>query len=862
MFQLKQYQEEARNQLIDFFQLSRTKNSPSLAFEEITQNNMGISIPYRNPKELDNGVPYICFRIPTGGGKTFVACHTIAVVQKEWLDSDSSVILWLAPTTTIVEQTLKALKNDNHFYRQSLNEALDQVYVWDIEDVLKTGNLVNQTGTHIIVSTIQAFRTKNKKGRRVFSENSHYKNSITNPVSGLICYPDTEIPIPCLANYLKQAMPVVIVDEAHNVKADLSMETLVDFNPSCILEFTATPETRQSKNPSNILYTSSAAELASDDMIKMPIRLEVQPQWESLLKSAIDKLAELESLANSALSKGGKYIRPIMLVHAESHLKDKETLTPEFLKDKLINLYNIPESQIAIATGSIDELGNQDVLDKKCPIRFIITIQKLKEGWDCPFAYVLCSVAQTQSPTAMEQILGRVMRLPYVERKKENALNKAYAFVSSNNFRDVLDKMKDAIVEMGFEKIDAKAMFEFDPKANQQLETNLGPLFDFVEMEDTISINKISDSLKEKVDIHGKKVHLKKPLNHKDKTDLLKIAKTENDKIELLKLIQKSDALKPEQGDFSIPLLTIKQDDLFEPFEEQHLLEHDWNVNQFKARLDDTEYSASSTKVSVSEIYQSKGYIKTKFISQGQQLSIDSSTLSIDIPYLVLLFDKKINHPDISADEMQIFLLSLLTQLNSERNITIDALYLDRIPLQKAIEKKINEIRKNVKTEAYQELLFKKDSMVRVTENDVFTFNQDKSRYPLRFRYSGAYEFRKHYYLDLIGDLKNEGEEFQCARFIDTLEEVEIWVRNLDTKPKDSFWLQTATDKFYPDFICKLKDGRFLVVEYKGKHLWSNDDSKEKRRLGGLWEKRSNGKCLFIMPNGPDFNAIEHKIRT
>ena len=866
MAQLKQYQEEARDRLVDFFKLARELDSPKLAFENMTQDHFGATVPYQNPSVLNKGVPYICFRIPTGGGKTFVACHTVSATQKEWLDSDTSVVLWLAPTRPIVQQTLKALRDDHHFYRQSLNEQLDNVYVWDIEEVLKTSALSIQAGTHIIVSTIQAFRVKDKTGRRVYSENGHYKNCVKNLVSGLDSYPDSDEQIPSLANYLKQAMPIVIVDEAHNVKADLSMDTLANFNPSCILEFTATPETRPNRNPSNIIYTASAAELATDDMIKMPIRLEVQLGWESLLKSAIGKLNELASMAGEELSKGGKYIRPIMLIHAESHLKEKETLTPEILKEKLINIFGIPEAQIAIATGNLDELGDQDVLSRTCPLRFIITIQKLKEGWDCPFAYILCSVAETHSKTAIEQILGRVMRLPYVEKKDHNDLNKAYAFVSSNNFTDVLNKMTDAVIEMGFEKQDAKDLFEYDPQTTEQFETDLGPLFKFAEMEENVPKNKVSESLKDKIEIYGSKIYLNGVLSESNKIDLLKIAETDHDSKELIKLIQKSDSLKRDikttKGEFSVPVLTVKQDDIFEPFEEQHLLEHDWSPACYHAGLNEKEYSIGSTKVSVSEIYQIRGHIRSRLISQGQQLSLDSAPLSVELPELVVYFDKKTNHPDIPIEEMQVFLLGLLTQLTSERGLSIDSLYLDRIPLLKAIEKKINSIRNNVKKTAYQEILFSKDTNVKVSANDVFTFDRDKSRYPLRFRYDGAYQFQKHYYPDVIGDLKNEGEEFECARLLDTLNEVKFWIRNIERKPKDSFWLQTSTDKFYPDFICKLIDGRILIVEYKGQDRWTTDDSKEKRALGDLWEKRSNGKCLFIMPNGKDLNAIEQKIKS
>ena len=102
----------------------------------------------------------------------------------------------------------------------------------------------------------------------------------------------------------------------------------------------------------------------------------------------------------------------------------------------------------------------------------------------------------------------------------------------------------------------------------------------------------------------------------------------------------------------------------------------------------------------------------------------------------------------------------------------------------------------------------------------------------------------------------DSNEELECAVFLDSLQEVEVWVRNPSRSSK-AFWLQTSTDKFYPDFVCKLKDGRFLVVEYKGADRWSNDDSKEKRVLGELWAKRSNEQCLFVMTKGKDFGEIQ-----
>ena len=59
--------------------------------------------------------------------------------------------------------------------------------------------------------------------------------------------------------------------------------------------------------------------------------------------------------------------------------------------------------------------------------------------------------------------------------------------------------------------------------------------------------------------------------------------------------------------------------------------------------------------------------------------------------------------------------------------------------------------------------------------------------------------------------------------------------------------MPTATDKFYPDFVALLNDGRYLVVEYKGAHIAEGSDTAEKRTVGELWERRSDGKGMFLV---------------
>jgi type III restriction enzyme len=118
--------------------------------------------------------------------------------------------------------------------------------------------------------------------------------------------------------------------------------------------------------------------------------------------------------------------------------------------------------------------------------------------------------------------------------------------------------------------------------------------------------------------------------------------------------------------------------------------------------------------------------------------------------------------------------------------------------------------------------------------------------YPARWLYSGGNCFPKHFY-EQVGELDSIGEEFDCAMALDAQAGVKHWVRNLDSQETASMWLQTRDGKFYPDFVAELLDGRLLIVEYKGHHLVSNDESKGKLEVGEVWEARSGGKALFLM---------------
>ena len=239
-------------------------------------------------------------------------------------------------------------------------------------------------------------------------------------------------------------------------------------------------------------------------------------------------------------------------------------------------------------------------------------------------------------------------------------------------------------------------------------------------------------------------------------------------------------------------------------------------------------------------------------------MNLYAASGEVTVADLVHWLDRKIPHGDIEPSETGIFLTRVVQTLIDQRGLSLEQLIHDKYRLRLAVEEKIKQHRQTANKQAYQMLLDPESATPVVVHPEVcFSFPH---HYPhLAPKFVRNYNLGNHYYPE-IGDLDNK-EEFGCAQYINDLPEIEFWVRNLPGRKEHSFWLPTSTDKFYPDFVGKLKDGRYLVVEYKGEGWMDNDDSREKEDLGKLWEKRSEGQCLFVMPKARDYEAIRRKVR-
>ncbi len=859
--QLKQYQTDTLTILRRYLEEARTAG-PAPAYDLLTaepeqEKRLGRYRSAYKALEALPDTPYVCLRLPTGGGKTILAAHAIGIARDAWMEKDHPLVLWLVPSNTIRQQTAEALKNPRHPYRQVLDELFGgRVRVFDITDFTDIRPHDIADSVCVVVGTIQTLRVNNTEGRKVYAHNENLETHFSRVPPNMpgLELRDNGAPRFSFANLLHVHRPLMIVDEAHNAVTGLTREMQTRVNPCAIVEFTATP-----RMDSNILHSVSARELKAAEMIKLPIVLAEHDSWQTAVNGAIASRAALADAAKGERD----YIRPIVLFQAQN--RDQE-ITVEVLKKHLTDVEHIPEDRIAIATGDQRQLDGLDLFDPACRIEYVITIAALKEGWDCSFAYVFCSVARIQSATDVEQLLGRVLRMPYARRRTAEALNRAYAHVSEPSFGAAAAALTDKLIAMGFDEDDARDAIE--PAQTSLDDTGLFaprpvplPVFRHVVTVSSAEAAAIATA----VAAEGVAV-----TPRPDGT--VEIAVTGRVRPEVEEAISAAipepvrrhfaeavrtyrvaiqDQLSPaEQGEeFKVPRLMAEiqgnlefaDTDLF--FDEFH----DWTLASYPARFDAPEFTADETARNW-EIDLNGSRISYHFANEDAQLALDVDVEGWTPQNLVIWMARQLRHHTIHPSDLHAWLTNCIAYLIAARKIPIAALMRMKFILIRKLQSRIDAARLVERNAAFQRYLFAPEARVSVSFETAFEFKDGMYR-DVKKQPPGRWKPQKHF----LGpnqvpafDGAEGGEEFQCAQAIDSLPQVQFWIRNVSRHPA-SFWLPTATDKFYPDFVARLTDGRLLIVEYKGALLAGPgvDDTNEKRAVGRLWETHSGG--LFIV---------------
>lgn len=467
--ELKNYQKETVSELVSYLDELKNSNDADTSFYKVRRE------PYKQFK-VQTQTPFVCIKIPTGGGKTFVATHCVTNILDKYYSSkrESGVVVWFVPSEAIKSQTIKKLKQKKDPHREVLDKFFNnRVKVFSNEEALSITATDVRDNVCIIVAMLDAFRKETKDKYKVYQENGalieHFQNIDDN--IELLDKDEKGQIVQSLANLIALNNPLTIIDEGHRAKTALSWETLRRLNPSFVLEFTATPRTE-----SNVLVNISSSQLKEEHMVKIPIFLESASQWQKAVDEGVYKLSEL---ASTAKKERGEYIRPIALIQAQQEKEDESKIYVEKILKYLTKDKKIPREQIAIKTSKHNEIEDVDLFSKKCPIQYIITVNALGEGWDCSFAYVLISVANIGSKVSVEQLIGRVMRLPNAKVKKQDPLNYSYVFASAKNFKEAADAVVKGVEEHGFSREDILQLKEKPDKRIGTFELNYTKEFSF-----------------------------------------------------------------------------------------------------------------------------------------------------------------------------------------------------------------------------------------------------------------------------------------------------------------------------------------------------------------------------------------------
>ena len=428
--------------------------------------------------------PNITIKAPTGAGKTLLAIETI-VKYNQILASGkrTGLVVWLVHRDAIFSQTVNRMRDKGDFYRQTLENYFgNNILIKEKGESITQDELENNLV--ILFVMLQSMARANKENLKIFRDDGRFVNSIFplddeyakhkelleempfldnfSPANSLQPQVKTS-----LGNLIRLSKPLILIDEYHKFFTKIGIELLASLNPAMVIGYTATPtnialsKSNSFEAKNNVLVKITGKDLRSENMIKYPINLDNPPtdySWKQLIKDLKFKREELEKLAIENQNAGGSYIRPITLIQVEYTGKDQrgKGVHAEDARDELVRL-GIPPHQIAIKSSEIDELEKIDLKSSDCEIRYIITKYALQEGWDCPFAYILGLIPNTNSNTGLTQLVGRILRQPYqtkINEKIPHELDQCYIYYLTGDTKKTVELIKKGLEQDGLEDLD------------------------------------------------------------------------------------------------------------------------------------------------------------------------------------------------------------------------------------------------------------------------------------------------------------------------------------------------------------------------------------------------------------------------
>ncbi|TQP44586.1 DEAD/DEAH box helicase [Vibrio cholerae] len=756
---------------------------------------------------LERPIPNVCLKVPTGGGKTLLGVAAVERLQTDLFTQQTGMVLWVVPSDAIYKQTWKQLANREHPYRQMLERASGgRVKMLEKNDAFTKRD--TDENLCVMLLMLQSSARQSKETLRMFRDSGRFttffpieddttaNEALLSSIRNLDCNdlsdygwqegiaPGSVSVKQSLGNVLRMIRPVIIVDEGHKAYSETARETLCGFNPKFILELSATPNAN-GKHHSNVLVNVSGQALKDEQMIKLPINLinEDKSEWKHTLSLAHAKLAELEKDAGQLQNETGRYIRPIMLIRVERTGKDQRDsafVHTEDAREYLMEKLGVNENEIRLKTSDKDELGDDDLLSEMCPVKYIITKDALREGWDCPFAYVLTVLSKMTAKTAITQMIGRVLRQPHARLTQKPSLDECYVYTFDQDVMEAVAGVKQGLEEEGMGDV-----------ANQVKATEAN-----------------------------------KPAAAVSKETLLRRERFRNlPKIFLPRVLHRDARYKDGYRLFD--------------YERDVLGDLDWEslsyLNAENFQLVDDKLQRTIARIDYKMSKDNQGELD---LADPVHENIEfGPSAGLDISFMVRQLTDVIPNP---WQAMRV-LTHTLDTLRSN-GVTEEALFTNRLELLKEMKRDIKQQVAQFSEQIFRSKLDKGDISLRLLASDneklnwelAQTLEVNVSEHDQVLRRKDGSELEKSLFEKVYQNGLNNLER-DTAWYLDKQASVYWWHR-IAVNQREYSLQGWQKQKVYPDLLVCVEQPnsgsyRFSVLETKGEHLKGNDDTEYKRRL-------------------------------
>jgi len=370
-----------------------------------------------------DGTEVVC-DLATGVGKTYLAASLIDYAARQGVRN----VLIVVPGRTILDKTVAnftpgspkhiegaeieplVITADN-FQRSEIGDALHdprrlKLFIFTVQVLLKPGE---------------------KTSRRTRDDDEHIGGA--------------------LYEHLRDAGDLLVIADEHHVyrqRATAFSEALRDLAPCALVGLTATPD---ASDVPKVIYRYTLAEAIRDELVKVPVivyRTDGLRDEDTQLADACRLRADKEPVWHAyAAANDRPRISPVLFVVCQD-IKDAERVAarlaqPDLLPgDGAVLLITSESSDAALAALAAVE-------DPDSPVRAIVSVNKLREGWDVRNIGVIIGLRKLASETLTEQVLGRGLRLPFGRRTGAAAIDQV-DLVAHESYRQLLAG-KDALLQ-------------------------------------------------------------------------------------------------------------------------------------------------------------------------------------------------------------------------------------------------------------------------------------------------------------------------------------------------------------------------------------------------------------------------------